>query len=62
MIVCGSDGVDESLKAKVEGMIRDRADAKKAKDFAKADAIRGELSAMGIVLKDSKEGVYWTLA
>ncbi|MBE6541106.1 MAG: cysteine--tRNA ligase [Ruminococcaceae bacterium] len=62
MIVCGSDGVDESLKAKVEGMIRDRADAKKAKDFAKADAIRVELSAMGIVLKDSKEGVHWTLA
>ena len=34
-------------------------EAKKAKDFAKADAIRDELLAKGIVIKDTREGVVW---
>jgi len=33
--------------------------AKKEKDFAKADAIRDDLLARGIVLKDTREGVIW---
>lgn len=33
--------------------------SKKAKDFAKADAIREELLAKGIVLKDTREGTFW---
>ena len=32
---------------------------RKAKDFAKADAIRDELLAKGIVIKDTREGVVW---
>ena len=33
--------------------------AKKAKDFARADAIRDELLARGITIKDTREGVVW---
>ena len=36
--------------------------AKKEKDFAKADAIRDELLAKGIVLEDTREGVKWKRA
>ena len=41
-------------------LIRERADAKKAKNFADADAIREKLSAMGVTLKDGKNTVEWT--
>ena len=33
--------------------------ARKAKDFARADAIRDELLEKGIILKDTREGVQW---
>ena len=49
----------EELSAFVEGKIAERAAAKKAKDFAKADAIRDELKAKGILIKDTREGVVW---
>ncbi len=39
-----------------------RLDARKAKNFAEADRIRDELAALGIVLKDSKEGTTWEVA
>ena len=51
---------EESLDAEIEAMIAERQAARKAKDFAKADAIRGKLQEMGIVLKDTREGVTWT--
>lgn len=53
---------DEALTAYVQEKIAERAEAKKAKDFAKADAIRAELLAQGIVLKDTREGVKWERA
>ena len=37
-------------------------DAKKEKDFAKADAIREELLLKGIVIKDTREGTVWEKA
>ncbi|WP_221798661.1 cysteine--tRNA ligase [Oceanobacter mangrovi] len=43
----------------IEEMIQKRADAKKAKDFATADAVRDELAAKGITLKDGPEGTTW---
>ncbi len=43
----------------VEAMITERTEAKKAKNFAKADEIRNELLAKGIVLEDTREGVKW---
>ncbi len=56
------EGADEAFAGKVEALIAERAEAKKQKDYAKADAIRDELTAMGVVLKDSKEGTEWSLA
>lgn len=46
-------------EAEIEAKIRERAEAKADKDFAKADAIRDELSNQGIVLKDSRQGTTW---
>ena len=49
----------DSLEAEVEALIAERQAARKAKDFAKADEIRDKLLAMGIQLKDTREGVQW---
>ena len=57
-----SAGEDAELAAFVEEKIAERAAAKKAKDFAKADAIRDELAEKGIVLKDTREGTTWERA
>ncbi|MDM0012074.1 cysteine--tRNA ligase [Variovorax sp. J22P168] len=46
--------------ATIQALIRQRADAKAAKDFAAADRIRNELLVQGIVLKDSASGTTWT--
>ncbi len=53
--------IDPELAAKIEAMIRERAEAKAAKNYARADEIRGELTAMGVTLKDSKEGTTYTI-
>ena len=50
---------EENLDAEVEALIEQRQAARKAKDFAKADEIRDKLLAMGIQLKDTREGVQW---
>jgi len=59
--ICGLivEKKQEVLDADIEAMIQARQDARKNKDFAKADAIRGELLDMGIVLEDTREGVKW---
>ena len=46
----------------VEKMISARNAARKAKDFKESDRIRDELAAMGVVLKDSKDGTTWEIA
>ena len=51
--------VDDELSAVVEEKIAERAAAKKEKNFARADEIRAELLAMGIEIKDTREGVVW---
>jgi cysteinyl-tRNA synthetase len=56
-----NDNIDPELKAKIEELIAKRAEAKKAKNFAEADAIRGELSDMGVTIKDTREGTTYTL-
>lgn len=46
----------------MEALIAERQAARKAKNFARADEIRDELLAKGIVLKDTREGVKWSRA
>lgn len=57
--ICGLivDKEEEGLDADVERLIAERQEAKKAKNFARADEIREELLARGIALKDTREGV-----
>ncbi|WP_404299540.1 cysteine--tRNA ligase [Halomonas sp.] len=43
----------------VQAKIAERAAAKKGRDFAAADGIRDELAALGIILKDAREGTTW---
>jgi len=45
--------------AEVEHLMAERAAAKKARDFSRADAIRAQLSKAGIVVEDTKEGIRW---
>ena len=56
------NGTDDELAAKVNELIAKRAEAKKAKDFAQADKIRDELKEMGIIIKDTAQGVVWEKA
>jgi cysteinyl-tRNA synthetase len=51
--------IDES---KIVNLIDARIAARKAKNFTEADRIRDELAAMGVVLKDSKDGTTWEIA
>jgi len=45
--------------ADIEAKIADRAQAKKARNFAEADRVRDELLAQGVILEDTKDGVRW---
>ena len=54
-----TDGLTEAV---IEGLLAARADARKAKDFQKADEIRDKLSAHGIVIEDGPQGASWRRA
>jgi cysteinyl-tRNA synthetase len=53
---------EELLDAEIEQLIQERQDARKAKNFARADEIRNELLEKGITLLDTREGVKWKRA
>ncbi len=61
-IVQHRDEKDDPDKEKIEALIAERATAKKEKNFAEADRIRDELAAMGIKIKDTRQGVQWSRA
>jgi cysteinyl-tRNA synthetase len=54
-----ASGIDAK---QIDGLISDRTAARARKDFAESDRIRDELAAMGVVIKDSKEGTTWEIA
>ena len=62
--ICGLivDKKAEMLDSDIEALIEERQAARKAKNFARADEIRDELLAKGIVLEDTREGVKWKRA
>jgi cysteinyl-tRNA synthetase len=55
-------GDQQGLKEKIERLIAERASARARKDWKESDRIRDELAAMGVVLKDSKDGTTWEIA
>ena len=54
-----ASGIDAE---QIDRLISDRAAARARKDFRESDRIRDELAAMGVVIKDSKEGTTWEIA
>jgi cysteinyl-tRNA synthetase len=54
-----ASGIDAT---QIEGLISDRTAARARKDFGESDRIRDELAAMGVVIKDSKDGTTWEIA
>ena len=52
-------GIGES---EIEALIQKRADARKAKDFATADAVRKELADKGVIIEDTPAGTQWKRA
>lgn len=53
---------EEILDSDIEALIEERQAARKAKNFARADEIRDQLSSMEIILEDTREGVKWKRA
>lgn len=62
--ICGLavDKKEEILDAQIEDLIQERQEARKARNFARADEIRDTLAAQGIILEDTREGVKWKRA
>ena len=56
----GQPGASPELSdTEIEALIEQRAQAKKSRDFARADALRADLQDRGVVLEDTKDGVRW---
>jgi cysteinyl-tRNA synthetase len=53
---------ERTFRLQIDAKIAERAEARKAKDWVRADAIRAELAAQGIVLEDTTAGTSWRRA
>jgi len=56
-----SGAADDDLRIKVEGLLAERIEARKAKDWPTADRIRDELNALNVVVMDGPDGATWRL-
>jgi cysteinyl-tRNA synthetase len=59
--VIGEAKMEEALPKEAEELIKKREEARKARDWARADALRLELREMGVVVEDTAQGVRWRL-
>ena len=57
----GAGASDAPTAEEIEAMLAERQQARKDKDFAKADAIRDKLTEMGVILEDTPQGTRWKL-
>jgi cysteinyl-tRNA synthetase len=57
--VIGEVKAEEELSADIDALVQQREEARKAKNWKEADAIRAQLKAMGIVLEDTAQGIRW---
>jgi cysteinyl-tRNA synthetase len=57
--VIGKVQAEEALSSDIDVLMQKREEARKAKNWKEADAIRAQLKAMGIVLEDTAQGVRW---
>ena len=57
----GLDALADDEKAEIDALIAERSDARKAKDFERADKIRAQLDAKGVQAEDGPEGTTWRL-
>ena len=55
----GAGGAHGASDEEIERLVAERTQAKKTRNFARADAIRAELLAKGVVIEDGKDGVRW---
>ncbi|QLP97975.1 MAG: cysteine--tRNA ligase [Rhodoblastus sp.] len=53
--------IDPAFAAKVDALIAARLDARKAKNWAESDRLRDELVALGVAIKDGKDGTSWEM-
>jgi cysteinyl-tRNA synthetase len=59
--VIGEAEVEEALPKEAEELIKKREEARKARDWPRADALRRKLREMGVVVEDTAQGVRWRL-
>jgi cysteinyl-tRNA synthetase len=59
--VIGEVEAEKTLPKEAESLIREREEARKARDWARADELRLRLRVMGVVVEDTGEGVRWRL-
>jgi len=55
----GAVGAEGPSPAQIDALVQERIDARKARDFARADAIRDQLAVAGVVLEDGGDGTRW---
>jgi cysteinyl-tRNA synthetase len=56
-----NEGMKDEVAPKVEVLLAERENARKAKDWGRADDIRDELAKMGVVVEDGPNGATWRI-